>query len=154
MSTRWCCGGQRGTRHCIGAAHDEPSLCCPVAEEGTLRYMAWSPWGYVSVLRLQGRRVYVNRASGWPTDKMKLEASDEFDLSDSQLAEVRRLMDVFLAAKLPDDMTGVIYVIDGGDFLLEYVINGEYRTFRAPQGGTPKVFDALTEYLWSLYKAR
>lgn len=133
---------------------DEPSLCCPVAEEGTLRYMAWSPWGYVSVLRLQGRRVYVNRASGWPTDKMKLEASDEFDLSDSQLAEVRRLMDVFLAAKLPDDMTGVIYVIDGGDFLLEYVINGEYRTFRAPQGGTPKVFDALTEYLWSLYKAR
>ncbi len=70
-------------------------------------------------------------------------AHDEFDLSDSQLAKVRRLMAVFLAAKLPNDMTGVIYVIDG-----------EYHTFRAPQGGTPKVFDALTEYLWSLYKAR
>ncbi|MBR1549867.1 MAG: hypothetical protein IJ634_04445 [Bacteroidales bacterium] len=132
----------------------EPSLCCPVAEEGTLRYMVWSPWGYVSVLRLQGRRLYVNRASGWPTDKMKLEASDEFDLGDSQLAEVRRLMDAFIAAKLPDDLTGVVYVIDGGDYMLEYIHDGEYRTFRVPDGGQPKEFKSLAEYLWGLYKAR
>ena len=131
----------------------EPSLCCPVATEGTLRYMAWSPWGYVSVLRLQGRRVYVNKASGWPTDKMKLEASDEFDLDNSELAEVRRLMEAFLAAKYPDDMTGR-YVIDGGDYMLEYILDGEYRTFRASDGGEPKEFKALTTYLWSLYRAR
>lgn len=131
----------------------EPSLCCPVAEEGTLRYMAWSPWGYVSVLRLQGRRVYVNKASGWPTDKMKLEASDEFDLDNSELAEVRRLMEVFLNAHFPDDMTGT-YVIDGGDYMLEYILDGEYRTFRASDGGEPKEFKALTTYLWDLYRAR
>lgn len=131
----------------------EPSLCCPVAEEGTLRYMVWSPWGYINVLRLQGHRVYVNRASGWPTEKMKLTAYDEFDLSDSQLAEVRRLMDAFRSAPLPDEVRGG-YVIDGADYLLEYIHNGQYRSFRAPQGGTPEVFDALTEYLWSLYKSR
>lgn len=131
----------------------EPSLCCPVAEEGTLRYMAWSPWGYVSVLRLQGRRIYVNRASGWPTDRMKLEASDEFVLDDSQLAEVRRLMDVFLNAHLPDDMTG-IYVIDGASYMLEYILDGEYRTFRASDGGEPKEFKTLAQYLWGLYRAR
>lgn len=131
----------------------EPSLCCPVATEGTLRYMAWSPWGYVSVLRLQGRRVYVNKASGWPTDKMKLEVSDEFDLDNSELAEVRRLMEDFLAAKYPDDMTGT-YVIDGGDYMLEYILDGEYRTFRVSDGGEPQEFEALTIYLWSLYRAR
>ena len=131
----------------------EPSLCCPMAEEGTLRYMVWSPWGYVNVLRIQGRRIYVNKASGWPTDKMKLEASDEFDLSDSQLAEVRRLMDVFLNAHLPDDMTGT-YVLDGGEYMLEYIHKGEFHTFRASDGGEPKEFVALTTYLWGLYRAQ
>lgn len=131
----------------------EPSLCCPVAEEGTLRYMVWSPWGDVNVLRLQGHRVYVNKASGWPTDKMRLEASDEFDLSDSELAEVRRLMEVFLNAHLPDDMTG-IYVIDGADYMMEYVLDGEYRTFRASDGVEPMEFEALATYLWGLYRAR
>ena len=131
----------------------EPSLCCPVATEGTLRYMVWSPWGYVSVLRLEGRRLFVNKAYGRPTNQMKLEASDEFDLNDSELAEVRRLFDIFLAAHLPDEING-IYVIDGADYMLEYILGGEYHTFRASEGGTPKVFDALTEYLWGLYRAR
>ncbi len=130
----------------------EPSLCCPVAEEGTLRYMAWSPWGDVSVVRLSGRRLYVYRANGI-FDKMKLTECDEFYLNDNELAEVRRRMDIFLAAKLPDDMTGVIYVIDGGDYLLEYIHNGLYRTFRVPDGGKPEEFEGLTKYLWGLYGA-
>lgn len=130
----------------------EPSLCCPVAEEGTLRYMVWSPWGHAGVLHLGGRRLYVYGVDGI-FDKPKLTESDEFDLSDSQLAEVHRLMEVFLNAHLPDNMTGT-YVIDGADYMLEYVHKGEYHTFRASEGDEPKEFIALKTYLWGLYRAR
>ena len=128
----------------------EPSLCCPVAEEGTLRYTAWGP-GSISVMRLEGRRLYVNRATG-SGKKMKLMASDDFDLSDSELAEVRRRMDDFLDAHLPDDMTGT-FVIDGGEVLLEYIYEGQYHTFRASDGGEPEEFVELTKYLWGRYGA-
>ena len=42
----------------------------------------------------------------------------------------------------------------GGDYMLEYILDGEYRTFRASDGGEPKEFVALTQYLWGLYRAR
>ena len=83
---------------------------------------------------------------------MKLTDSDDFDLSDSELAEVRRRMDGFLDTHLPDDMTGT-FVIDGGEYLLEYIHEGRYHTFRASDGGEPEEFVELTKYLWGRYGA-
>lgn len=130
----------------------EPSLCCPTAAEGTLRYTVWSPWGIIRVMRLEGRRLHFNQAYG-SGKNMKLTDSDDFDLSDSELAEVRRRMDAFLDAHLPDDMTGT-FVIDGGEYLLEYIHEGRYHTFRASDGGEPQVFNTLAGYLFQLGKQR
>ena len=130
----------------------EPSLCSPMAAEGTLRYTVWSPWGYICVVRLEGRRLHFNQAYGYGKE-MKLTASVDFDLSDSELAEVRRRMDAFLDTHLPDDMTGT-FVIDGGEYLLEYIHEGRYRTFRASDGGEPQVFNTLAGYLFQLGKQR
>lgn len=132
----------------LGKAY-EKSLCYPLASDGTMRFMESDVMGWgVLIYRIENGKLYHKRVSVLD-DELK---DNKFcELTASELDSIFMALDTFKHAGRPDDESGN-YVIDGSNFVLEYVIDGHYHRYTTSSGAVPPQLKAIQELLMRFCK--
>ena len=135
-------------KYTLGNAGEE-SLCYPLADDGTVRYVVSDPMGITTVYRVEGGQIHRIAIYGW-SDNVRIER-EYYSLTAGELDSVAMAVADFQRAGRPADERG-IYVIDGADFHLEYIVDGRYHCYFTSDGAVPPQFDALMKLLRRIYR--
>ena len=135
--------------HTLGKAH-EKSLCYPLAADGTIRYVETCPFSGILICRVEGGRMHHIRL-GW--GKRGITDNETYTLTAEELDSVAMVVTAFQHAGRPEDESG-IYVIDGCNFVLEYIMEGKYHRYTTSSGAVPPQLEAIIEILIRIYKTR
>ena len=135
--------------HTLGKAH-EKSLCYPLAADGTIRYVETCPFSGILICRVEGGRMHHIRL-GW--GKRGITDNETYTLTAEELDSVAMVVTAFQHAGRPEDESG-IYVIDGCNFVLEYIMEGKYHRYTTSDGAVPPQLEAIIELLIRIYKTR
>ena len=129
----------------------ENSLCYPLASDGTIRLTAAGPVG-TSIYRVEDgtiHRIYMASHTWKPVNIER----EYYALALDELDSVTMAIKDFQCAGRPDDESG-IYVIDGYNYFLEYIVDGQYHLYLTSDGAVPSQLDALEELLWRIYRRK
>ena len=135
--------------HTLGKA-GERSLCYPLAADGTIRYVETCPFSGILICRVEGGRMHHIRL-GW--GKRGITDNETYTLTAEELDSVAMVVTAFQHAGRPEDESG-IYVIDGCNFVLEYIMEGKYHRYTTSDGAVPPQLEAIIELLIRIYKTR
>ncbi|MBQ3710722.1 MAG: hypothetical protein II887_08465 [Bacteroidales bacterium] len=80
-------------------------------------------------------------------------AKCRYTLSSEELDSVAMAINAFHSAGRPKDERG-IYVIDGSEFILEYIVNERYYRYATSSGAVPPQLKAIIELLQRIYKRK
>lgn len=145
LFTPWAIHNQKNTyarESTLGKAH-EKSLCYPLAADGTMRYIETCPFSGILICRVEGGRLYHKRLS-W--GKRGMTDNETCTLTTDELDSVAMAVTAFQRAGRPEDERGN-YVIDGCNFVLEYIIDGRYHRYTTSSGAVPPELEAIIELL-------
>ena len=131
---------------------DEISLCYPLAADGTIRLTKDIGLGGTDIYRVENgviHRIYLSELHG----EIKHIEREYYALTPTELDSLSTAIDDFQCAGRPDDESGV-YVIDGSEFYLEYILDGRYYLYVTSSGAVPPQLDAIEELLWRIYRRK
>lgn len=138
---------ERFLKYTLGNAK-EKSLCYPLAADGTMRYLAYSPLGGSHIYTVRNSSFVYKRYNHWDT----LMRSVHYYLTADELDSIMSIINAFHRAGRPDNESGCYAFVDGSDFMLEYVINGRHRTYFTSDGTIPPQLISLDELLVRISK--
>lgn len=129
----------------------ENSLCYPLAADGTIRLTAAGPAG-TSIYRVEDGTIHRIYMASHTWEPVNIER-EYYALALDELDSVTMAIKDFQCAGRPDDESG-IYVIDGCNYFLEYIVDGQYHLYLTSDGAVPSQLDALEELLWRIYRRK
>ena len=108
------------------------------------------PFSGILICRVEGGRMHHIRL-GW--GKRGITDNETYTLTAEELDSVAMVVTAFQHAGRPEDESG-IYVIDGCNFVLEYIMEGKYHRYTTSSGAVPPQLEAIIEILIRIYKTR
>lgn len=129
----------------------ELSLCYPTAPEGVVRFVESAPLGANIVWRLQDGKMYCKDLSVY---NYKIRQREIFDLTPAELDSLTKLIEEFHQLGRPDiEKSYIEKEIDGADFWLEYVVDGQYKCYSTCAGSYHPLFSKIIDMFWQVYEA-
>ncbi len=129
----------------------EVSLCYPTVPEGVVRFVESAPLGANIVWRLQDGKMYCKDLSVY---NYKIRQREIFDLTPAEIDSLTILIEEFHKLGRPDiEKSYIEKEIDGADFWLEYVVDGQYKCYSTCAGSYHPLFSKIIDKFWQVYKA-
>lgn len=121
----------------------EKTICCPPANDGTVRLQKLSPLDGIYTWRIQDGYLYYKIVS---SRKSLLVKDDKVKLSQPVMDSLALLIDAFRSVPRTLDDHG-LRSIDGPTYWLEYVVGGEYYHCTTTGYCVPKDLDDIIEFI-------
>ena len=121
----------------------EKTICCPPANDGTVRLQKLSPLDGIYTWRIQDGYLYYKIVS---SRKSLLVKDDKVKLSQPVMDSLALLIDAFRSVPRTLDDYG-LRSIDGSTYWLEYVVGGKYYHCTTTGYCVPKDLDDIIEFI-------
>ncbi len=126
---------------------EEASICCPLAEDGTIRLLRISPMDATYIWRIQNGYLYYKLLSCRDSHLIK---EEKLLLSSSVLDSIGSFIRAFNSKTRSLEDEGLITSTDPNSYFLEYIVDGKYYYCTTTGDIVPKELEDVIEFIESL----